>query len=1095
MQVSTEQGRPFPARRIYYLHVPLLGVGESLDAHLARAAALGFDTVLVSPIFLPAADGDVFLTADHARAHAALGGGEAQPVLQALARQAEAHGLQLFMDLALHRLAATHPWMASRPDAFDVIGGAAVDPRHRGAVSEAVQPRLHTAEGADTLALFAKPLIASWAAAGLRGLRVLQPQAAPATFWRDLIGELRADGADLTFIAETQSAPREAVLALAGCGFDALTSSLPWWDGRARWFVEEHEALRAVAPLIAVVEPLFGPRLSTGHVDPQEAALIYEQRLRLAAATGAGLLMPMGVEVASREPLDPRDGDVGRFAESLQAPFADLQEAVRAANALSKALSHYSGEMRVLTGEGAACTALLHADAGDVRRASAALLILINPDLKASAASGGDGLLARAGAEFEPFTRVDGGEEPFAILRPGEVRLLLARRSQSICHLLAAGSTSAQAAARAPRLVVEGVSPRVDGGAFPVRRVVGECVTVEADIFGDGHEHLAAELQWRPLDQPGWSSSPMTALGNDRWRADFPLERLGRYVFTLEAWLDRFGGFRRDYMKKRDAGVAQPVDAEEGCELVKRACTRASDALKISLEGVLARLTDADDAQIGDVLLEPSLAELMRAADDRPFRLRSPAQLVDAERLQARFASWYELFPRSQTDDPARHGTFDDVIARLPHLRAMGFDVLYFPPIHPIGAKNRKGRNNSLTPAPDDTGSPYAIGSEAGGHEAVHPELGTFEDFRRLIAAAAQQGLEIALDFAIQCSPDHPWLREHPGWFDWRPDGSIKYAENPPKKYQDIVNVDFYKPEAIPDLWLALRDNVLLWVSEGVRLFRVDNPHTKPLPFWEWMIAEVRAAHPDVVFLAEAFTRPKVMYRLAKIGFSQSYTYFTWRDTKAEFIEYLTELTQTAPREFFRPHFFVNTPDINPVFLQTSGRGGFLIRAALAATLSGLWGVYSGFELLEAEALPGREEYKDSEKYEIRPRPARAPGDIVAEIARLNRIRKGHPALQTHLGVQFLPAWNDHVLVFAKTTAGLDDVVMTAISLDPHDAQETSFDLPLWAWGLGEDATVEVEDLIWEQRFSWTGKSQSVRLDPGQPYAIWSVRVPLNVTP
>ena len=581
----------------------------------------------------------------------------------------------------------------------------------------------------------------------------------------------------------------------------------------------------------------------------------------------------------------------------------------------------------------------------------------------------------------------------------------------------------------------------------------------------------------------------MLPLANDRWIAHFLLDRLGRYQFAVEAWLDVFGGFQRDYAKKRAAGVAQAVDVQEGCALVHRAAARGGTQAR-ALKALQARLRATDEDARGAILLEEATAVLMRAVDERPFRLRSEVQIVDAERLQACFASWYELFPRSQTDDPTRHGTFDDVIARLPQVRSMGFDVLYFPPIHPIGRKNMKGKNNTLTPSEDDVGSPYAIGSQDGGHDVIHPRLGSLHDFRRLVRAAAEHGLEIALDFAIQCSPDHPWLKEHPDWFDWRPDGSIKYAENPPKKYQDIVNVDFYKLESIPDLWLALRDIVLLWVEEGVRLFRVDNPHTKPLPFWEWMIGEVRTTYPDVVFLAEAFTRPKVMYRLAKVGFSQSYTYFTWRHSKQEFIEYLTELTQTAPKEFFRPHFFVNTPDINPYFLQTSGRGGFLIRAALAATLSGLWGVYSGFELLEFEPLPGKEEYANSEKYEIRPRPPRSPGDIVSEISRLNRIRKGHPALQTHLGVSFLPAWNDKVLVYAKATPGLDDVVVVAVSLDPHGSQETHFELPLAEWEVPDGAALEVEDLVWESRFVWSGQTQHVRLDPGQPYALWSLLLP-----
>ncbi len=374
------------------------------------------------------------------------------------------------------------------------------------------------------------------------------------------------------------------------------------------------------------------------------------------------------------------------------------------------------------------------------------------------------------------------------------------------------------------------------------------------------------------------------------------------------------------------------------------------------------------------MLLSDDLGELMHAADDRPHRAVSHTYSIDAERIEARFSSWYELFPRSMSGDAERHGTFADVIEHLPRVRAMGFDTLYFPPIHPIGRTNRKGPNNTLTPGADDPGSPYAIGAAEGGHDAIHPELGSFEDFDRLVKAAAEHGLEIALDFAIQAAPDHPWLKEHPGWFAWRPDGTMKYAENPPKKYQDIVNVDFYGPDAVPGLWEALRDVVLLWVGHGVKTFRVDNPHTKPLPFWEWMIGEVRGRHPEVIFLSEAFTRPTMMYRLAKIGFSQSYTYFTWRDRKHELTEYITELTTEAPREFYRPHFFVNTPDINPHFLQTGGRPAHRIRAVLAATLSGLWGIYSGFELCDATPLgPGKEEYLDSEKFQLRPRDWDAP--------------------------------------------------------------------------------------------------------------------------
>ena len=458
---------------------------------------------------------------------------------------------------------------------------------------------------------------------------------------------------------------------------------------------------------------------------------------------------------------------------------------------------------------------------------------------------------------------------------------------------------------------------------------------------------------------------------------------------------------------------------------------------------------------------------------------------VDAERIGAGFASWYEVFPRSMSDDPARHGTFADVERHLPRVRDMGFDVLYFPPIHPIGRSNRKGPNNTLTPGPDDPGSPYAIGSEAGGHDALHPELGTLDDFRQLVAAAAAHGLEIAIDFAVQCSPDHPWLKQHRGWFDWRPDGSIRYAENPPKKYQDIVNVDFYAEDSVPGLWVALCEAVLFWAGQGIRLFRVDNPHTKPFPFWEWMIAEVRARYPDAVFLAEAFTRPKVMYRLAKVGFSQSYTYFTWRNEKRELTAYLDELSTEAPSEFFRPHFFVNTPDINPVFLQTSGRPGFLIRAALAATLSGLWGVYNGFELCEGTPLPGKEEYLDSEKFQLRAWDWDRPGNIVSEITRLNQIRRANPALQSQLGVTFLPAANEAVLFFEKATPDRSNVVLVAVSLDPRSVQEANIDIPLYRWSLPDSASLDMEDLVGGTRFGFEGRSQRVRLSPESPYAIW----------
>ncbi|MEC9483910.1 MAG: alpha-1,4-glucan--maltose-1-phosphate maltosyltransferase [Halomonas sp.] len=651
---------------------------------------------------------------------------------------------------------------------------------------------------------------------------------------------------------------------------------------------------------------------------------------------------------------------------------------------------------------------------------------------------------------------------------------------------------SVQAAAHAPRIAIEDVQPALDLGRFAAKAIAGEPVTVSAVIFADGHDVLAAAVQWCD-DQGQCRREPMhlvRPLGKDIWEATFTPQRVGRHTFVIEAWWDVFGTYRSELFKKHQAGVPVELELEEGRRLVAAAAERTQGELSEALQAIHARFQacKSDPERVG-VLLDTRTAQCMHEADARPHLARSDAVYpLEVERRAAQFASWYELFPRSETDDPNRHGTFNDVHARLPMIRDMGFDVLYFPPIHPVGRTHRKGRNNTLQAGPDDPGSPYAIGSEEGGHEAIHPELGTREDFRNLVEAAAEYGLEIALDFAIQCSPDHPWLKEHPGWFSWRPDGSIRYAENPPKKYQDIVNVDFYAEDAVPSLWLTLRDVVQGWVDEGVKIFRVDNPHTKPLPFWEWLIADIRGRDPGVLFLAEAFTRPAMMKRLGKIGFNMSYTYFTWRNNKAELTEYLTELNEPPLRDCYRPNFFVNTPDINPYFLQSSGRPGFLIRAALATMGSGLWGMYSGFELCEGEPVPGKEEYLDSEKYEIKPRDYTAPGNIIYEIAQLNRIRRENPALQTHLGIAFYPVHNERLLFFGKRTADRDNFILVMVNLDPFEAQEGPCELPLWEFGLPDDAALHVEDLMSGHRWTWHGKWQSMRLEPWHlPFAIWRI--------
>jgi starch synthase (maltosyl-transferring) len=641
-----------------------------------------------------------------------------------------------------------------------------------------------------------------------------------------------------------------------------------------------------------------------------------------------------------------------------------------------------------------------------------------------------------------------------------------------------------------PRIVIEDTQPVIESGTLAAKAIIGQPVTVTSKVFADGHDKMSVRIRYRAADEQDWHKVPMRDLGNDSWIGEFTPTSVSRYLFRLEAWIDLFASYRYELEKKYAAGVPIGLELEEGRLHLVHAAERSQHELRGQIDSLLQRLGENTDheAQVA-LLLNSETAAIMSHADNHAFLSRSLEFPLDVERELAQFASWYELFPRSITDDKQRHGTFNDVHSRLPMIRDMGFDVLYFPPIHPIGRAHRKGPNNSLKAGPDDPGSPYAIGSADGGHEAIHPQLGSREDFRNLVKAAADHGLEIALDFAIQCSQDHLWLKEHPGWFSWRPDGTIRYAENPPKKYQDIVNVDFYAPDAIPSLWLELRDVVLGWVEEGVKIFRVDNPHTKPLPFWQWMIADVRAQHPDVMFLAEAFTKPAMMARLGKVGYSQSYTYFTWRNTKAELAEYFTQLNQTPWRECYRPNFFVNTPDINPYFLHDSGRAGFLIRAALATMGSGLWGMYSGFELCESAPVPGKEEYLDSEKYEIRPRDFTAPGNIIAEIAQLNRIRRQNLALQTHLGLRIYNAWNDNILFFGKRSHDGSNFVLVAVSLDPHNAQEAHFELPLWEMGLPDDAATFGEDLMTGHSWTWYGKTQWMRIDPSyQPFGIWRIK-------
>jgi len=637
------------------------------------------------------------------------------------------------------------------------------------------------------------------------------------------------------------------------------------------------------------------------------------------------------------------------------------------------------------------------------------------------------------------------------------------------------------------RAVVDAVLPAVDGGRFAVKRVAGERVDITAHCFTDGHDELRVMLQWRAEGQADVHEVPMTLLNNDIWQASFVPPVPGRYGYTVVAWVDGFASWRHELTRRvddEDIRIAVRVGALE----VAAAASRATGADRDELARLGQELDSraADPAISGIALkamaLDETLESLASRYPDRRFEARYPIELpLVADRDLARFSSWYELFPRSAGSEPGVHGTFRDVEARIPAIAAMGFDVLYFPPIHPVGRVQRKGKNNALVAEADDVGSPWAIGSDEGGHKSILPALGTPDDFRHLVKTARDAGLEIALDIAFQCAPDHPYVKAHPGWFRWRPDGTVQYAENPPKKYQDIYPFNF-ECDDWQGLWLELKSVFDHWIAEGVTVFRVDNPHTKAFPFWEWVVGEIKREHPTVIFLAEAFTRPKVMHRLAKLGYSQSYTYFTWRNTKADLVEYFTELSQGPGHEYFRPNVWPNTPDILHAQLQDGQASMFRLRLVLAATLAANYGIYGpAYELLEH--LPrhaGSEEYLDSEKYQLRTWNHNVPHSLAPLITRINQARKRNPALQANASLRFLPVENDQLLAYSKQSDDGRNVVVTVVNLDPNQAQSGWINLPSTAIGVEPGQQFQVHDLLSDQRFQWEGDWHYVLLDPQQ---------------
>jgi starch synthase (maltosyl-transferring) len=631
------------------------------------------------------------------------------------------------------------------------------------------------------------------------------------------------------------------------------------------------------------------------------------------------------------------------------------------------------------------------------------------------------------------------------------------------------------------RVVIEHVRPEIDGGRFPIKRVVGEFVLVEADVFADGHDEIAGVVRYRRANATEWTDAPLSFLINDRWRASFEVKEQGIYHYTVVAWIDHFLTWQRDMRKRVAAGQDVTVDLLIGRDLIKAGATRAEGGDRDRLEAIAEAMErEAERERSVELALSPELADLMARYAERRWPTSYDKELaVVVDRDKAGFSAWYEMFPRSCTSKPGQHGTFKDCEAHLPYIAEMGFDVLYLPPIHPIGQTFRKGPNNDPSGGSDAVGSPWAIGAVDGGHTAIHRELGTEEDFRRLIGRAKEHGLEIALDLAFQCSPDHPYVKGHPEWFVRRPDGTIQYAENPPKKYQDIYPLNF-ESDRWQALWHELKEVVLHWIGHGVRIFRVDNPHTKPFAFWQWLIGEIKREYPDVLFLSEAFTRPKVMYRLAKLGFTQSYTYFAWRQTKWELTQYFTELTKTDVREFFRPNLWPNTPDILTEQLQHGGRPAFMSRLVLAATLGANYGIYGpAFELMaDRPQKPGSEEYLDSEKYEIRAWDRNRPDSLREFICRVNRIRRENPAFRDDRTLAFHPVDNEELLAYSKRSPDGENVVLVVVNLSSHYVHSGWVDLDFEALGLQADRPFQMVDLLTDAYYTWHGPRNYVRIDP-----------------
>ncbi len=1078
--------------RVYNLFPTLAGPLSAWPRHFERIAAMGFDWVYINPIYATGGSGSLYAVADYYRLNPILRGESSRDddvEIRAMIDAARRRGLAVMFDLVVNHTANDSPLVGAHADWFvrDAAGAlhapSAIDHATGettvwGDLAEidfSARP-----ERVEIVAYFAA-VVRHFIGLGVRGFRCDAAYQIPGEVWSALIAAAREREPSAVFAAETLGARLEDIAQLEPAGFDFFFNSSKWWDFRSSWLLEQYERFRHIAPSIAFPESHDTPRLAADLAGRDDATIQAEYRFRylFAAFFSSGVMMPMGFEFGFARKLDvvttrPGDWEAARF---------DLQPFIADVNAMKAALP-------ALNEEGAERVAPIGCDAIALLRSAGSsgdvALAVLNPSNDATARVESS-VLARALAgtprDLTPHVVTKHQSGDVAVdLQPWEMRVFAREETPGSPP----GSVTPPPQ-RVRAVTIERVTPQLDSGRFPVKRIVGETVVVEADVFREGHAAIAARLLYQAAGAIEWSETDFTFFDNDRYRGSFPLARVGRYAYTIEAWPEAFASWQHDSRKKRAAGQTLGNELPEGRALLGAALERAGADDAAALRTIVRDFDAlANEETRADVLLDEALAALVARAPDRSQGTRyAPELALEVDREAARFSAWYELFPRSLGTAPGRHGTFADAQRRLPEIAAMGFDIVYLPPIHPIGHAYRKGPNNTLAVGPDDPGSPWAIGNSGGGHTAIEPQLGTLEDFERFVTAAHDNGLEVALDYALQCSPDHPYVREHPEWFALRSDGTIEYAENPPKKYQDIVNFRWYGAAA-PALYAELRDVVEFWIGRGIRVFRVDNPHTKPFAFWEWMIADVRSRHPETIFLAEAFTRPKVMARLAKSGFSQSYTYFTWRNTKGELTAYMTELARADAAEYFRPNFWPNTPDILPSILQTGGRAAFRIRLALAATLASSYGIYSGFELCENAALPGREEYADSEKYQLRQRDYAATDSLGPEIARINTIRRENAALHHFRNVTFYRADDDAVIFFGKRTG--DNVVLVAINLDPFAARDVLLWLPTGEMGIADDESYVLEELLGATRHLWRGSAHRWRLDPqSNPAAIFRI--------